>query len=115
MRISDWSSDVCSSDLLADLALRIADEEVGRCARTVARIEKRAARKRGDVADIALGRFGRRLQPFDLARPGVAAENGMFERVLLVDVDGLAVGRPGDRADSAVPRGGGTQLGQAGW
>src|SRR3546814_19471819 len=79
LRISDWSSDVCSADL------------------------KRAARTRGDVADIALGRFGRRLQPFDLARRGVDAEHGMFERVLRGDVQRLAVGPPGDPTHRAVP------------
>src|SRR3546814_6790278 len=31
MRISDWSSDVCSSDLRGDVAGRIAVERAGRC------------------------------------------------------------------------------------
>src|SRR3546814_7584145 len=94
MRISDCSSDVCSSDLeaigvyrgeLADLALRVADEQVGRRERAVARIEEGAAGKRGDVADIAGKFIGRRLQFHDLARRGVDAEHRMFERVLRGD------------------------------
>src|SRR3546814_13592497 len=77
MRISDWSSDVCSSDLLRHLALRIADIDVGRQQHAVARIEEAAVGERRDAADIAFGRVVRRLQALDLAARGIDAENGM--------------------------------------
>src|SRR3546814_18844017 len=82
---------------LADRALRVADEQVGRRERAVARIEDGAAGKRGDVADIAGKFIGRRLQFLDLARRGVDAEHRMFERVLRGDVKRLAVGRSEER------------------
>src|SRR3546814_6678948 len=93
MRISDWSSDVCSSDLLRHLALRIADIDVGRQQHAVARIEEAAVGERRDAADIAFGRVVRRLQALDLAARGIDAENGMIEYVLRGDEQALAVRR----------------------
>src|SRR3546814_6860253 len=44
------------------------------------------------------------LQPLDLAARGIDAEDRGIERFLRGDIEALAVRRPGDRADGAIPR-----------
>src|SRR3546814_4257415 len=82
MRISDWSSDVCSSDLLfdtiavgGDIDIALAPEALGAeqdqfsAARMQPRFEQadRALRPRREKHDDDVGRFERRQFPFDLA------------------------------------------------
>src|SRR3546814_12498204 len=87
MRISDWSSDVCSSDL--DDVLRQIARDIGRRAIDLGRIlaRKRAAAVRGGAAigiddDLAPGDAGVAVRPADLEQPG------------RVDVDRLVLGQP---------------------
>src|SRR3546814_19787895 len=56
MRISDWSSDVCSSDLLAEHALGGADQIVA----LVGLIRLRGRGRRGGIAGLLVGGGGRR-------------------------------------------------------
>src|SRR3546814_10540267 len=82
MRISDWSSDVCSSDLRADQLLG-----------------QREGRGEADEFRPAL------LDPVDRARWGEAAgEDDMPDVVLLADVDQLHdLGMHGDEVDAEGP------------
>src|SRR3546814_16374076 len=74
MRISDWSSDVCSSDLEAEARLGLAQAEDVRARRLVA--EGVAGRERSDVttatlrereAQVASARAAERLAALDLS------------------------------------------------
>src|SRR3546814_11662458 len=80
MRISDWSSDVCSSDLEAEARLGLAQAEDARARKLVA--EGVAARERSDVttatlhereAQVASARAAERLAALDLRYAGVEA------------------------------------------
>src|SRR3546814_10268264 len=80
MRISDWSSDVCSSDLEAEARLGLAQAEDVRARRLVA--EGVAGRERSDVttatlrereAQVASARAAERLAALDLRYAGVEA------------------------------------------
>src|SRR3546814_955807 len=109
MRISDWSSDVCSSDLLA---LDDVDQRET--------VREAAARRRGaDLAEqriLALYKKGwvtraARDQTVADAAAARAAERAALARleqhVILAGIDGLVVKRdvePGDLADRKSPR-----------
>src|SRR3546814_2865514 len=80
MRISDWSSDVCSSDLEAEARLGLAQAEDVRARRLVA--EGVAGRERSDVttatlrereAQVASARAAERLAALDLRYASVKA------------------------------------------
>src|SRR3546814_19306695 len=83
MRISDWSSDVCSSDLEAEARLGLAQAEDVRARRLVA--EGVAGRERSDVttatlrereAQVASARAAQRLAALDLRYGGVERSAG---------------------------------------
>src|SRR3546814_13900334 len=89
MRISDWSSDVCSSDLLQDLV-----------------VQMRSGRKTGrsDIADdLALGHPIALLQPLgEAAHMGVGGGNGPG----MAEADIVAIALvPADAVDHAVAGG----------
>src|SRR3546814_7316708 len=103
MRISDWSSDVCSSDLAADHGNLPAG--VGRAAERM-RIDRRAM-----IGRVSLQKSDRdRLAVLGVAHAGALAEDfgradpraGAAENILFVDAQGRAGGiAGGDLADEA--------------
>src|SRR3546814_19403674 len=82
MRISDWSSDVCSSDLLLKLLLKIRARELNVAARLIARtddLEALAAGRRDDIPLMQGWRFevfGRAAPALVEGRMGFAVKNG---------------------------------------
>src|SRR3546814_13676689 len=114
MRISDWSSDVCSSDLEAEARLGLAQAEDVRARRLVA--EGVAGRERSDVttatlrereAQVASARAAERLAALDLRYAGVeAAIAGRVGQILVhpcTPVTGLATGTPPPTPRSSAP------------
>src|SRR3546814_5241345 len=119
MRISDWSSDVCSSDLLArrDLAGELAKAaDAGRHVVGQKRCERLAAAREGDVVDArgldadlfgdqpdqdVVGTAGRTAGPGDGPRVSLELRDQVVERLDLRgrrhDNDLVLAGQTGDR------------------
>src|SRR3546814_10934916 len=105
MRISDWSSDVCSSDLLERGPGRRAMAPAGKQVVAVQALVRRGALRAGNVIAVPLHHqrvVGRRV-PVEAAAapgPGIAVIRGVSAHELLVTlhepaVDGVAAYRAG--------------------
>src|SRR3546814_2294743 len=107
MRISDWSSDVCSSDLLVDHAAQLGEDAVAEaCA--VARDEQ-VARPREQQPQPAGARGGVEEQPADLARavevvaqPQDLCVKGALQLFAMLAVGADAIAIEGDRKSTRL-------------
>src|SRR3546814_16703654 len=90
MRISDWSSDVCSSDLLAIQSLAGAATEGGIAARSD-RFAGKAGRQEGAVPRMAVVDRATEIQPRHPARREIGRASCRERVCQYVSISGVAV------------------------